>query len=225
MPATQKLAIADLAGRSVAFEIANPTEIIAWAYEQFGDGLVFTSSFEDAVLIDLVAQAAPKCDVVLLDTQYLFAETRWYSEELRRKYDLNLRTVHPLKEVVPDNLWQTDVGACCGVRKVEPLARVLSDKSAWITGIRRVDAPTRANAPIVSYDLARDVVKINPLATWTDDQVELYEADRDLPRNPLAERGYASIGCWPCTKPVAVGEDRRAGRWAGQDKVECGLHA
>jgi phosphoadenosine phosphosulfate reductase len=144
---------------------------------------------------------------------------------LTRRYDLNLLVVHPLPHVVPDNLWQTDVEGCCQVRKVEPLQRALADKAAWITGVRRVDAPTRANAPIVSWDPGRGLVKINPLATWSDETLATYEAMNDLPRNPLVERGYASIGCWPCTKPVAPGEDRRAGRWAGKGKLECGLHA
>jgi phosphoadenosine phosphosulfate reductase len=214
----------ELAELSASFEQAPPNDIIRWAGARFGEGLVFTASFEDAVLVDLVARSAPSTEIVLLDTQYLFAETQWFAEELRRRYDLRLTIVHPLPDVTPDNRWQTDLEGCCGVRKVEPLARALAGRTAWITGVRRVDAPTRANAPIVSYDIARQVVKINPLATWTDEQVALYEELEQLPRHPLVERGYASIGCWPCTRPVAPGEDRRAGRWAGAGKVECGLH-
>lgn len=203
----------------------HPADVARWAAEQFGvEQLVVTASFEDAVLVHVAATALPGIEVVLLDTQYLFAETLWFADELRRRLDLNLRVVHPLPEVVPDNLWQTDTTACCQVRKVEPLQRALAGKSAWLTGVRRVDGPTRADAPVAAYDIGRGLVKINPLATWDDDDLLLYERLHDLPRNPLSERGYPSIGCWPCTRPVAPGEDRRAGRWAGSAKTECGLH-
>ncbi|MFZ4584007.1 MAG: phosphoadenylyl-sulfate reductase [Acidimicrobiia bacterium] len=198
--------------------------IVEWAVATYGDGVVFTASFEDAALIDVVAQVAPTLDVVLLDTQYLFAETEWYAEALRQRYQLNLRVVTPDPRVVRDNRWQHDVEGCCGVRKVEPLNRVLAEKDAWITGIRRADAPTRAHAPVIEFDVARDVVKVNPLAAWTDQDIDNYIDAHQLLRHPLTDRGYASIGCWPCTRPVAPGEDRRAGRWAGLDKTECGLH-
>jgi phosphoadenosine phosphosulfate reductase len=207
------------------FENAEPGEIIRWAAERFGDGLVFTSSFEDAVLVHAIATTAPSTEIVLLDTQYLFAETWWFANELEKRYALNLRIERPLETVVPDNLWQTDTAGCCAIRKVEPLERVLREKTAWITGIRRVDGPTRANAPVVSYDPIREVVKINPIATFTDEDMALYAQLNELPANPLSERGYPSIGCWPCTRPVAPGEDKRAGRWSGQAKTECGLHA
>jgi phosphoadenosine phosphosulfate reductase len=161
--------------------------------------------------------------VLFLDTQYHFAETLWFVEEVRRRYDLNLRVMKPLVE--PDNLWQLDVAGCCGARKVEPLNRALEGKLAWVTGLKRSDAPTRAAAPIVSWDAGRGLVKVNPLANWTDADIAAYALERELPVNPLAERGYPSIGCWPCTKPVAPGEDPRSGRWSGLDKTECGLHA
>jgi len=214
----------ELPGIAARLDAAPASEILQWAASTYGSGLVFTASFEDPVLIDLVAQHAPGTPVVLLDTQYHFAETLWYAEELRRRYDLPLQVVAPDPAVVPDNLWQTDVATCCNVRKVEPLARALAGNDAWITGIRRVDAPTRANAPVVQYDVARSIVKVNPVVAWSDDDVERYIVERELPRHPLTERGYPSIGCWPCTRPVAPGEDRRAGRWAGLDKTECGLH-
>jgi phosphoadenosine phosphosulfate reductase len=213
----------ELADISAGFETTPPSDIVAWAHERYGNGLIMASSFEDCVLIDIVAKATPGMEIVFLDTQYHFAETLWFVEEVRKRYDLRLTVMEPL--VQPDNLWQTDVGACCGARKVEPLARALAGRDAWITGLRRVDAPTRANAPIVSYDVARDMVKINPLATWSDLDMSGYVADHNLPIHPLMERGYPSIGCWPCTRPVAAGEDPRAGRWSGQDKTECGLHA
>ena len=217
--------LGELAAESTRLERAPAGAAVRWAYERFGDGLVIASSFQDAVLIDIAEKAAPGIEVVFLDTQYHFAETLWFVEEVRRRYDLNLRVVSPRDEVKPDNRWQIDVEGCCGVRKVEPLARALRDRAAWITGLRRVDAPTRAAAPVLSWDLARNMVKINPLVAWTDDDIAGYIADHDLPVHPLTERGYPSVGCWPCTRPVAPGEDPRAGRWSGQDKTECGLHA
>lgn len=216
---------ADLAVESARLEHATAGAAVTWARERFGDGLVIAGSFQDAVLIDVAEKAAPGIEVVFLDTQYHFAETLWFVEEVRRRYDLNLRVVHPLEDVRPDNRWQVDVEGCCGVRKVEPLNRALAGKAAWITGLRRADAPTRAGAPVVSWDAARHMVKINPLAAWTDDDVARYIVEHDLPVNPLTERGFPSVGCWPCTRPVAPGEDPRAGRWSGQDKTECGLHA
>lgn len=217
--------LAELAAESARLEAQPAGAAIAWAAERFGDELVIAGSFQDAVLIDIAEKVAPGIEVVFLDTQYHFAETLWFVEEVRKRYDLNLRVVRPLEGVVPDNRWQTDVDGCCGVRKVEPLARALAGKAAWITGLRRVDAPTRATAPIVSWDLARSMVKVNPLAAWTDADMAAYIADHDLLVNPLTERNYPSVGCWPCTLPVAPGDDPRSGRWAGKDKTECGLHA
>lgn len=206
-------------------ENSHPVEILRWAAERFGlDQLVVTASFKDAVLAHLAATALPGIDIVLLDTQYLFAETMWFAEELRKRFGLNLRVVTPLPRVQPDNLWQTNADACCNARKIEPLQRVLADKRAWITGLRRADGPTRSNVRIAAFDLGHNVTKINPLAAWTDSDIALYHQLNDLPENPLTARGYPSIGCWPCTRPVAPGEDRRDGRWAGSNKTECGLH-
>lgn len=208
---------------SLSFD--HPGDTLTWAAEQYGvAGLVVTASFEDAVLVHVAATAVPGIEIVLLDTQYLFAETKWLVDELTKRLDLNLRVVRPVPEVQPDNLWQTDVEACCALRKVEPLRRSLEGKAAWITGVRRVDGPTRANTPIASFDIGRNIVKINPLAGFSDGDMSLYAQLYDLPENPLTERGYPSIGCWPCTRPVAPGEDRRGGRWAGNAKTECGLH-
>ena len=212
----------ELRSVSHSFEHAAPSTVIAWAVEHFGDEITVASSFEDAVLIDIAVSVKPDIEVLFLDTQYHFAETLWFVEEVRKRYDLNLKVMEPL--VAPDNRWQLDVGVCCGVRKVEPLNRGLAGKEAWITGLKRVDSPTRASAPIVSWDPQREMVKLNPLATWTDLDITSYTLERELPINPLVERGYPSIGCWPCTKPVAPGEDPRSGRWSGLDKTECGLH-
>ncbi len=212
----------ELADVSATLESAPSTEIVSWAWDRYGDDLVLAASFQDCVLIDLAAQVAPEIEVVFLDTQYHFAETLWYVDEVRRRYDLNLRVMEP--EIAPDNLWQRDPDGCCALRKVEPLARALEGKAAWMTGLRRIEAPTRANAPIVSYDVGRGLVKVNPIATWTDLDVKGYVQDRGLPVHPLAGHGFTSIGCWPCTRPVGDGGDARAGRWAGTDKIECGLH-
>ncbi len=213
----------DLAGVALDFEDAHPLEILRWAGEKFGDGLVVTASFGDATLVHLVSQAIPSAEVVMLDTGYLFAETTWYAEQLRQRFNLNLRVVEPPPDAEP-NQWQTDTDGCCAARKVAPLAQVLEGRTAWVTGLRRTDSPSRADAPIVHFDPFKSVTKINPMATWTDDAVAHYAAIELLPENPLTERGYASIGCWPCTRPVELGEDARAGRWSGTGKVECGLH-
>ena len=219
-PALDLRELAELAAR---FEHLPATSAIRWAFERYGDAVVLLSSFQDSVLVDLAMQAAPGIEVAFLDTQYHFAETLWYVGQVRRRYELNLRVVEP--EVQPDDRWMDDVDACCHIRKVEPLERLLAGKAAWISGLRRDEASTRANAPIVSWDAGRGLVKVNPIATWSDLDVERYARDRDLLVHPLRERGYASIGCWPCTRPVAEGEDPRAGRWAGLDKTECGLHS
>ncbi len=225
MTTTTTFAPLELEQLSHSFESSHPLDIVRWAHDRFGEELVATVSFEDPVLAHLMATGAPGADVVMIDTQYLFAETHWYANELSRRLELNVRVEHPLPSVTPDNLWQRDTAACCNARKVEPLQRILAPKSAWVTGVRRADGPTRANAPIVSWDDTRTVVKINPLATLSDEDMALYAQLHELPANPLSERGFPSIGCWPCTRPVAPGEDKRAGRWSGQAKTECGLHA
>ena len=218
------LDLADLATASAALEQAHPRDVIRWAHENAGADIVVTCSFEDAVLAHLAHEAVPGIEIVLLDTQYLFAETWWLAETLVKRHGINLNVVRPAAGVERDDLWRTDVEGCCAVRKVEPLNRALAGRSAWVTGIRRVDGPTRANAPVLSWDPVRHLVKVNPLAAWSDEDLALYEHLHDLPVNPLRERGYPSIGCWPCTRPVAPGEDKRGGRWAGNAKTECGLH-
>jgi phosphoadenosine phosphosulfate reductase len=197
-------------------------DAIKWAFDRFDGRVVLAASFQDTVLIDVAAKAVPEIEVVFLDTQYHFAETLWFVEKVRERYDLNLTVMQPL--VSPDDLWQVDQNECCALRKVEPLARALDGKDAWITGLRRSEAPTRAQAPITHLDIGRGVVKVNPLAPWTDLDVESYLADNNLLVHPLKSQGYPSIGCWPCTRPVRDGDDPRSGRWAGTGKTECGLH-
>jgi phosphoadenosine phosphosulfate reductase len=214
--------LAELAAVSRELETKPATSAVEWAWDRFGPDVVLAASFQDCVLISLAAQVAPGIEVAFLDTGYHFAETLWYVEQVRSRFDLNLSVVKP--EVPLDDLWLTDPDACCAARKVEPLQRALAGKAAWMSGLRRDEAPSRANSPIVSYDVGRGLVKVNPIATWTDQDVAGYIHDHELPVHPLADRGYASIGCWPCTRPVEEGESARAGRWAGTDKTECGLH-
>ncbi len=212
----------ELADVSAALERKPASSAIKWAWDRFGTDMVLAASFQDSVLIDVASRVAPGIEVVFLDTQYHFAETLWYVERIRERYDLNLTVMEPL--VPPDDLWETDPDECCAMRKVEPLARALNGKQAWMTGLRRVEAPTRATTPIAHLDVGRGIVKVNPLATWTDDDIAAYKRDHELLEHPLAAQGYPSIGCWPCTRPVKEGEDPRSGRWAGRGKMECGLH-
>jgi phosphoadenosine phosphosulfate reductase len=215
--------VAGLEAVAASFENAHPLDVLRWAGDHFGEELIVTASFGDAVLVHLVSQALPDAEVVLLDTGYLFAETQWFAERLRAQFGLRLRVVHPRPDAEPDQ-WQHDTDGCCTARKVEPLQRALEGRRAWVTGLRRADSPTRADAPIVHFDPFRGVTKVNPLATWSDADVAHYSQIELLPEHPLTARDYASIGCWPCTRPVGAGEDARAGRWAGTDKIECGLH-
>ncbi len=205
-------------------ESADALDILRWAGGRFGDGLVVTCSFGDAVMPSLVAQALPGAEIVLLDTNYLFAETLWFAERVCDRFGLRLRHVVPDAGVGYDDMWMFDTDSCCRRRKVEPLARVLSGRTAWVTGLRRSDGPSRSATPVAARELQHDVIKINPIARWTDADVARHTAELDLPVHPLADRGYPSVGCWPCTRPVGVGEDARAGRWADSAKTECGLH-
>jgi phosphoadenosine phosphosulfate reductase len=214
--------LGELARVSAELERKPASAAVRWAWERFGTGIVLASSFQDAVLLDIAMKVAPDIEVVFLDTQYHFPETLEFADELRDRYALNLTVVRPLVE--PDELWKIDTNECCTLRKVEPLARALDGKQAWMTGLRRSEASTRANAPIVGLDAGRGVVKVNPLAAWSDDDVHVYVKDHALPEHPLRDAGYQSIGCWPCTAPVGDGADARSGRWAGTGKTECGLH-
>ena len=211
----------ELASRSAAFETAAAGKVMGWAVERFGSSLSLACSFQDCVIIDLAVEVDPDIEVLFLDTGFHFPETLAYVEEVRARYDLNLRVMTPGPEA---ETWPCGTERCCDLRKVEPLNRALEGRAAWITGLKRCDAPTRVAAPIVSWDAARGLVKLNPMATWTDDDVANYEVDHGLPVHPLMSQGYLSIGCAPTTRPVAAGEDPRAGRWAGMGKTECGLH-
>ena len=218
----QFLQAEELARIDADFETAPAGKVVRWALDTFGDALVLAASFEDVVLIDVATRIAPELEVVFLDTDAHFPETLAFVEEVRARYDLNLTVMRPGPDAAAHPCGSAQ---CCQFRKVEPLRRALEGKAAWLTSLKRADGPTRANAPIVSWDARFGLVKINPLATWTADDIASYVADHELPAHPLVARGYRSIGCMPTTRPVSDGEDVRAGRWSGLDKSECGLHA
>jgi len=211
----------ELASADAEMEAAPAGKVISWALERFGHSLVLACSFQDVVIVDLVHAQDPTIEVVFLDTKAHFPETLDLVERSRARYDLNLTVTKPGPDAAA---WPCGSARCCEFRKVEPLKGALAGKAAWITGLKRVDAATRAAIPVVGFDDAFGLVKINPLATWTDEDIASYEADHDLPVHPLMTQGYRSIGCAPTTRPVADGEDPRAGRWADSDKTECGLH-
>ena len=211
----------DLAAISEGFETAPASAVIRWAVETFGDSLALAASFEDIVLIDLATRLAPGVEVVFLATEAHFPEPLSFVEDVRARYGLNLTITRPGPDAAA---FPCGTEQCCRFRKVEPLRRALAGKRAWLTSLKRTDGPTRADAPIVSWDASFGLVKVNPLVTWTDDDISSYLADHGLPVHPLVSQGYRSIGCAPTTRPVAEGEDPRAGRWSGLDKSECGLH-
>ena len=203
---------------------------LKWADAVFGEELTIASSMGDVVLVHLAADTIPGADVFFLDTGYHFAETIGTRDAYAAGGGVRVRTVLPLLTVAEQDarfgprLHDRDPDRCCAMRKVEPLERALADRPAWVSGLRRVDAVTRSDIPVVGWDERRGMVKVNPLASWTDADVERFTAEENVLENPLRQLGYASIGCAPCTRAVAPGEDPRAGRWAGRAKTECGLH-
>jgi phosphoadenosine phosphosulfate reductase len=221
IPAISPELRADIVEANRLLEGAPPAAVIEWADERFGSGVVLASSFQDCVLIDLAVSVVPGIRVIFLDTGFHFPETLAYMRRIERRYGLNLDV---RRSDLPADVLPCGEAGCCQARKVEPLQRALEGAQAWLTGLKRVDTPERADAPIVSFDATKGLVKINPIAAWTEDDVDSYVAERDLPRHPLNYVGYASIGCAPTTRPVAAGEDPRAGRWPDSDKTECGLH-
>jgi phosphoadenosine phosphosulfate reductase len=225
---TELRVLAEQAGRDL--ETASAHDIIRWAHETFGKGFVIASSMGDALLASLAAEAAPGVELLFLDTGYHFAETIGTRDAVETVYDVRVRTQLPLLTVQQQDeqhgkdLWARDPDACCRMRKVEPLNRALSDYVAWGSGIRRDESPARAGAGVVEWDAKRGMVKVNPIATWTQEQADQWIADHGVLVNPLAFDGYPSIGCAPCTRRVVEGGDARDGRWAGTGKTECGLH-
>ncbi len=211
----------ELAALNGRFENQPAGAVVGWAVEAFGDRLSIASSLQDAVLIDIAVRADPGIEVVFIDTGEHFPETLDTPERVRRRYSLNLRVVRV--PTPPVRFPLADPVNCCSAAKVAALEAALEGKLAWMSGVRRSEAASRADAPIVSRD-RRGLVKVNPLANWSDEDIAGYIGDHDVPYNPLLDRGYPSIGCAPCTSPVVPGEHPRAGRWAGTDKTECGIH-
>jgi len=221
---------------------ATAEQVLDWAAATFGASLIVASNMQDAVLVDLAAKAVsrvrpceqasrPGVDVLFLETGYHFAETIGTRDAVETVYDVrmvNATAEHTVAE--QDGLLGKDLFArapdqCCALRKVAPLQNTLARYDAWVTGVRRVEAPTRVNTPLVTFDDKFGLVKINPIAAWTDEEMDTYIAEHGILVNPLVEAGYPSIGCAPCTRKPLPGEDKRAGRWAGLAKTECGLHA
>lgn len=213
------------------FEQLSAEELIAWAVEKFPN-ITLACSFgaEDVVLVDMLQKISPSSDIFYLDTDFHFTETYETRDRLEAHYNVKFVQVKP--NLTPeeqaakhgDELWKSDPNACCGIRKVEPLVQILGKYDAWITGIRRDQAPTRANAKKVEYDYKFGLMKFNPLASWTSDDVWNYIRSNHIIYNPLHDNHYPSIGCSYCTRQVMPGEDPRAGRWSGNEKTECGLH-
>lgn len=221
----------ELAARGAAdLEGASAIELLCWTDETFGDGYAVASNMQDAVLVDLAAKVRPGVQVLFLDTGYHFPETIGTRDAVEATYDIRFRNVTPehsvaeQDELLGKDLFAHDPDECCRLRKIVPLTNVLREYSAWVTGIRRVDAPTRANAPLISFDEKFKIVKVNPLAAWSDQNMADYIAAHNVLVNPLVKEGYPSIGCAPCTAKPAVGADPRSGRWPGHSKTECGLH-
>lgn len=210
---------------------ASADEVSAWVAENFSrDAVAVACSMADAVLPHLVSQHIPGVDVLFLDTGYHFIETYSTRDEVARALDVRVVDVLPEKTVAEQDaehgaeLFARNPELCCALRKVAPLQKALSGYEVWFTGVRREEAPTRANTPLITWDERNGLVKVNPLAAWSFDELLDYAGAHQVPVNLLMSHGYPSIGCAPCTKPVAEGEDPRSGRWAGLAKTECGLH-
>lgn len=232
----------ELAERGASeLEGASAIDILRWTDEHFGpvDGprgwatckYVVACNMQDAVTVSLACDVRPGVPVLFLDTGYHFPETIGTRDAVEAVYDIHLLNVTPehtvaeQDELLGKDLFARDPNECCRLRKVEPLRRALRGYAAWVSGLRRVEAPTRADAPLISFDESFKVVKVNPIAAWTDEQVDEYIERNRVLVNPLVQEGYPSIGCAPCTAKPAPGEDPRSGRWRGRNKVECGLHA
>lgn len=213
------------------FETKSPQELLKWAVEQFPN-ITLACSFgaEDVVLVDMLQKISPSTDIFYLDTDLHFKETYETRDRLQERYGVKFvqakseLTLEEQAAKFGEELWKSDPNQCCNLRKVVPLTQTLGRYDAWFTGIRRDQAPTRANAKKVEYDTKFGLVKFNPLADWTSEDVWNYIRENDVIYNSLHDQNYPSIGCEKCTKQVAPGEDPRAGRWAGFEKTECGLH-
>jgi len=223
---TQPLSLTD-----TEIEALPAEELLRWAHAEFGEGLCLSCSWQkqSSVLVHMVSELDLEIDVVELDTHLFFRESYETRERLVERYGLSL--IHPDVITIAEqhkqegpNLWERDPDRCCHIRKVEPLIEALEPYGAWISGIRREQSPSRANARKIERSDRYGVWKVQPLADWTEEDVWAYIVANDIPYNPLHDVGYRSIGCIPCTRPTRPDEEERAGRWAGSDKLECGIH-
>jgi phosphoadenosine phosphosulfate reductase len=209
---------------------ATAEQVLEWAAATFGHRMIVASNMQDAVLVDLAATALPGVEVLFLETGYHFPETIGTRDAVAATYDVKIVNAVPEHSVAEQDallgrdLFAREPDRCCHLRKVVPLRNTLAGYDAWVTGVRRVEAPTRANTPLVGYDEKHGLVKINPLAAWTDEEMQAYIDEHHVLVNPLVAEGYPSIGCRTCTIKPLPGADPRSGRWAGLAKTECGLH-
>ena len=209
---------------------ASAEEVLQWGAATFGHHMIVASNMQDAVLVDLAATALPGVDVLFLETGYHFPETIGTRDAVAATYAVTIVNAEPEHTVAEQDsllgrdLFARDPDRCCNLRKVVPLRQTLARYDAWVTGVRRVEAPTRANTPLVTFDENHGLVKLNPLAAWTDEQMQAYIDEHHVLVNPLVDEGYPSIGCRTCTIKPLPGADPRSGRWAGRAKTECGLH-
>ena len=220
-----------LSRTDAAIEALSAEDVLLWAYEEFGERLCLSCSWQkqSSVLVHMVSELALEVEIVELDTHLFFKETYETRERLVERYGLSLiqpevLTVAEQHKREGPNLWETNPDRCCHIRKVEPLINVLRPYDAWVSGIRRDQSPSRAGARKVERSERYGVWKIQPLADWSEEDVWEYIMANDIPYNPLHDAGYRSIGCIPCTRPTSPDEEERAGRWAGSDKLECGIH-
>lgn len=226
--ATDLRELAETAGREL--EGASALDVLRWADEHFGPSWCVTSSMADAVVPHLAAQVRPGVDVVFLDTGYHFAETIGTRDAVAATLPVTVRTVTPEQTVAEQDatfgprLFERNPDQCCALRKVAPLRRTLEGYTAWASGLRRDEDTGRAEIRVVEWDARRSMVKLNPIADWTQHDVDAYIAENGVLVNPLLFDGYGSVGCAPCTRRIKPGEDARAGRWAGTSKTECGIH-
>ena len=233
MPVTTALLSAEeISQLAQSFEARPAEEVLGWVAERYAGEAVLTCSWQmtSSVLVHMVQRIGADIRIVELDTGLLFPETYAVRDALVQRYDLRVERILPLQTVAEQEaehgptLWERDPDRCCDLRKVEPFERALAGAAAWITGVRRSQSATRAGIRKIELDADRALVKVQPLADWSEEDVRTYLAVNDVPYNALHDRGYPSIGCIPCTRAVAPGEDSRAGRWAGTEKTECGLH-
>jgi phosphoadenosine phosphosulfate reductase len=209
---------------------ATAEQVLEWAAATFGHRMIVASNMQDAVLVDLAATALPGVEVLFLETGYHFPETIGTRDAVAAMYDVKIVNAVPEHSVAEQDallgrdLFAREPDRCCHLRKVVPLRNTLAGYDAWVTGVRRVEAPTRATTPLVTYDEKHGLVKINPLAAWTDEEMQAYIDEHHVLVNPLVAEGYPSIGCRTCTIKPLPGADPRSGRWAGLAKTECGLH-